>query len=162
MRSVELVFDEPTDSYIRADWARLQAAGVPSLAAHTSPSNSPHITLAAGGELELAEGGPWQALPLDIAFSGVIVFPAGTGKYVLARSVLLSTPLLQLHRQVHCNLTGALPLTLPGGWTPHVTLSRRIPAGQLGTAMELLDLRVAGRCTAARLWDSSTRTVTPL
>jgi len=77
MRSVELVFDDPTDSRIRADWARLQAAGLPSLAAHTSPSNSPHITLAAGGELELTAEGPWQALPLDITFSGAIVFTAG-------------------------------------------------------------------------------------
>ena len=162
MRSVEFVFDDRTDSLIRADWARLQAAGLPSLAAHTSPSNSPHITLAAGGELEFTAEGPWQALPLDIIFSGAIVFPAGAGRYVLARSVLLSAPLLDLHRRLHQDLSGALPLTLPGSWTPHVTISRRIPAEQLGAAMELLDLRVEGQCTAARLWDSSTRTVTPL
>jgi 2'-5' RNA ligase len=157
-----LVFDDRTDSLIRADWARLQAAGLPSLAAHTSPSNSPHITLAAGGELEFTAEGTWQALPLDITFSGAIVFPAGAGKYVLARSVLLSAPLLDLHGRLHQDISGALPLTLPGAWTPHVTISRRIPAEQLGTAMQLLDLRVEGQCTGARLWDSSTKTVTPL
>lgn len=162
MRSIELVFDSSTDSLIRADWARLQAAGLPSLAAHTSPSNSPHITLAAGADLQADGNGPWQALPVDITFSGAIVFPAGTGKYVLARAVLLTASLLDLHRCLHQDLSGALPLTLPGAWTPHVTVSRRIPGHQLGTAMDLLDLRLEGQCTAARLWDSSTRAIAPL
>lgn len=167
MRSIELVFDGPTDSLIRADWARLQAAGLPSLAAHTSPSNSPHITLAAGADLHSSlEGphpvGPWQALPMNITFSGAIVFPAGADKYVLARAVLLTAPLLDLHRHLHRDLSGALPLTLPGAWTPHVTISRRIPGHQLGTAVDLLDLRFEGQSTAARLWDSSTRTISPL
>jgi 2'-5' RNA ligase len=162
MRSIELVFDSSTDSLIRADWGRLQAAGLPSLAAHTSPSNSPHITLAAGADLQADGNGPWQALPVDITFSGAIVFPAGTGKYVLARAVLLTDPLLDLHRGLHQDLSGALPLTLPGAWTPHVTVSRRISGHQIGTAMDLLDLRLEGQCTAARLWDSSTRAIAPL
>ncbi|WP_285318713.1 2'-5' RNA ligase family protein [Pseudarthrobacter sp. lyk4-40-TYG-27] len=162
MRSIELVFDDPTDSLVRADWARLAAAGLPSLAAHTSPSNSPHITLAAGAELEAGPDGPWDQLPLDVTFSGAIIFPAGTGKYVLARSVLLDPALLDLHRALHRNVSGALPLTCPGAWTPHVTIARRIAGPQLGTAMDLLDLRIEGRCTGARLWDGSTRTVTPL
>lgn len=168
MRSIELVFDDPTDSLVRADWARLAATGLPSLAAHNSPSNSPHITLAAGADLgadaglDAAPAGPWQRLPMDVTFSGAIVFPAGAGKYVLARSVLLTGPLLDLHRLLHQGLSGALPLTCPGAWTPHVTISRRIPGQQLGAAMDLLDLRLEGRCTGARLWDSSTKTVTPL
>jgi 2'-5' RNA ligase len=162
MRSIELVFDEATDSLVRADWARLAAAGLPSLSAHTSASNSPHITLAAGADLTAAHEGPWEALPMDVTLSGAIVFPAGTGKYVLARSVLLTAPLLDLHRLLHQGLSGALPQTCPGAWTPHVTISRRIPAHQLGTALDLLDLRLKGRCTGARVWDSSTKTVTPL
>ncbi|UUL76619.1 2'-5' RNA ligase family protein [Pseudarthrobacter sp. Fe7] len=132
MRSIELVFDDPTDALLRADWARLEAAGLPSLAAHTSAGNSPHITLAAGVDLQAGREGQhqeevWQALPIEVTFSGALVFPAGTGKYVLARSVLLTTSLLDLHRQLHQGLSGALPLTLPGSWTPHVTISRRIP-----------------------------------
>lgn len=92
MRSIELVFDDATDSLVRADWAPLAAAGLPSLAAHTSASNSPHITLAAGPDLIAADEGPWEGLPIDVIFSGAIVFPAGTGRYVLARSVLLISP----------------------------------------------------------------------
>lgn len=162
MRSIELVFDGPTESLVRADWARLAAAGLPSLAAHTSPSNSPHITLAAGTDLVATRNGPWQGLPMDVTFSGAIVFPAGAGKYVLARAVLPTAPMLDLHALLHQGLSGALPLTCPGAWTPHVTISRRISAHQLGTAMDLLVLRLKGRCTGARLWDSSTGTVTPL
>ena len=162
MRSIELVFDDSTDALLRADWARLEAAGLPSLAAHTSPSNSPHVTLAAGMDLQAGQEGPWAALPLDMTFSGAIVFPSGPGKYVLARAVLPTAPLLDLHRRLHQGLSGAQPLTLPGAWTPHATISRRIPGHQLGTALDLLDLRIDGRCAAARLWDSSTKTVTPL
>jgi hypothetical protein len=41
-------------------------------------------------------------------------------------------------------------------------MSRRIMGEQLGTAMDLLDLRVEGQCIGARFWDSSTKTVTSL
>ncbi|TLM75471.1 2'-5' RNA ligase family protein [Pseudarthrobacter sp. NamB4] len=164
MHSIELTFEDSTDKAIRSDWARLAAAGVPSLAIHTSPSNSPHITLAAGPELRLPTTlkDLWQRLPVDIDFSGVQVFGARTGTYVLARSIVVTRPLLELHRLLHEEISGALPLTRPGAWTPHVTLARRIYGHQLGTALDLLDLRMEGVCTRARLWDSGTRTLTPL
>lgn len=163
MRSIELVFDDSTDSAIRADWSRLAAAGIPSLAGHTSPSNSPHITLAAGAALPAAvPPGLEGALPLDIVFSGVLVFPAGAGKYVLARAVVMAGRLLDLHRDLHAGLSESLPLTRPGNWTPHVTLARRVPAARLGAAVDLLDLRLQGQSTGARLWDSESRTITVL
>lgn len=164
MRSIELVFDDSTDSIIRSDWARMAAAGIPSLAGHTSASNRPHITLAAGHDLPLSghDGGLWQELPVDVEFSGVQVFAAAAGKYVLARSVVMTGLLFDLHRTLHEGLPDAVPLTRPGAWTPHVTLARRVPAFQLGNAMELMDLRLRGQCTEARLWDGTTRTITPL
>ncbi|MHC6591374.1 2'-5' RNA ligase family protein [Arthrobacter sp. C152] len=163
MRSIELVFDDSTDSAIRADWSRLAEAGLPSLAGHSSPSNSPHITLAAGPQLECGSpDGLWTALPIAVGFPGAVIFPAGKGSYVLARLVVLGTPLLELHQRLHQHVSGALPLTLPGAWTPHVTLARRISGQQLASAMDLLDLRFEGQCTGARLWDGSTKTVTPL
>ena len=165
MQSIELTFGDSTDSAIRSDWARLAEAGIPSLAGHTSPSNSPHITLAAGPDLRLPDtfGDVWQQfLPLNIGFPGVHIFPARPGTYVLARSVAVARPLLELHRVLHGHVSGSLPLTLPDGWTPHVTLARRVPGHQLGTALDLLDLRLEGACTHARLWDSTTRVLTPL
>jgi 2'-5' RNA ligase len=164
MHSIELTFGDSTDSAIRSDWKRLAEAGIPSLAGHTGPSNSPHITLAAGADLQLPDNlqGLWERLPLDITFSGVHIFPARPGTYVLARSVVVTRALLELHQLLHDHISGALPLTRPDTWTPHVTLARRVPGHLLGTAVGLLELRLEGRCTGARLWDSTTTTVTPL
>ena len=169
MRSIELVLDASSDSLIRADWSRLAAAGVPSQAGHTSPSNSPHITLATGPDLTVQDltvpdyaDDLWQGLPLGVGFSGIQVFPSGAGKYVLARSVVVTAALLDLHRALHDQVEGALPLTMPDAWTPHVTLARRVPGHLLGAALDLLELRWEGECTAARHWDSSTRIITSL
>lgn len=164
MRSVELTFGESADSSIRTDWARLLEAGLPSLATHTSPSNRPHITLAAGNNLDLGSAARdlWAGLPVEVRFSGLVVFPAGSGKYVLARLVVPAAGLLQIHARLHGHCTGAFANTLPDAWTPHVTLARRIPGHLLGTAMDALDVRTQGECTAARLWDSPTRTTTTL
>ncbi|WP_461190258.1 2'-5' RNA ligase family protein [Arthrobacter sp. Z4-13] len=164
MRSIELTFGESTDSSIRTDWARLREAGLPSLATHTSPSNRPHITLAAGNTLDAGFAMPelWDGLPLDITFSGFVVFPAGPGKYVLARLVVPAAGLLQLHARLHQQCTGAFANTLPDAWTPHVTLAHRIPGHLLGTALAILDVQADGQCIEARQWDSSTRTTTSL
>ncbi|WP_455834523.1 2'-5' RNA ligase family protein [Pseudarthrobacter siccitolerans] len=164
MRSIELTFDGSLDALIRSDWARLADAGLPSLASHTTPSNRPHITLAAGNSLVLDAGAQdvWAGLPVDARFSGVVVFPSQQGKYVLARLVVLSKALLELHAGLHRFSTGAFANTMPGSWTPHVTLARRIPGHLLGAAMDCVDVRAEGQCIEARLWDSATRTVTPL
>jgi 2'-5' RNA ligase len=164
MHSVDLTFEESTDSLIRTDWARLAEAGLPSLATHSSPSNRPHITLAAGTTLDMGPGAEdlWGALPIDVRFSGLVLFPAGPGRYVLARLVVLSGGLLELHRRLHQQCTGAFANTVPDAWTPHVTLARRIPGQLLGTALDTLDVRAEGRCTGARLWDSTTGTITSL
>lgn len=90
------------------------------------------------------------------------VFAAGRDRYVLARSVVLTTPLRKVHQRLHRKIGGAVPQTLPGAWTPHVTLARRVTGEQLGQAMDLLDLRLNGHIAGARLWDSSTKSVTGL
>jgi 2'-5' RNA ligase len=92
----------------------------------------------------------------------VVVFPSAQGKFVLARLVVMSKALLELHAGLHRRCTGAFANTRPDAWTPHVTLARRIPGRQLGAAMESVDAPAEGQCIEARLWDSSTRTVTPL
>ncbi|VXB35323.1 conserved hypothetical protein [Arthrobacter sp. 9AX] len=164
MRSIELIFNAPLDALVRADWARLADAGLPSLASHTAPSNRPHITLAAGNDLSCDAGvqDPCGRLPLEVQFSGVVLFPSPQGTFVLARLVVPSKPLRELHAEVHHQCTGAFANTRPDAWTPHVTLARRVPGHLLGRAMESVDARAEGWCAGARLWDSSTRTVTPL
>jgi 2'-5' RNA ligase len=162
MRSIELTFDDATDSIIRSDWTRISEAGVRSLASHSSPSNSPHITLAAGHELAAASDllRTWEALPVRVTFSGAVVFPGGgPGKYTLARSVVMTQDLLELHHVLHSQVQGTTSFTMANAWTPHVTLARRVPEQQIGEAIACLDLRLEGWGTAARLWDNTTRTL---
>ncbi|MCU1424637.1 MAG: hypothetical protein JWM51_928 [Microbacteriaceae bacterium] len=161
MRSLELTFDEATDAAIRADWTALAAAGLPSLASHTSESNRPHISVAVGTDLEPSDAlaAAFGSLPLTLRFAGFVSFPAGRGSFVLARSVVVSRALLGLHAAVHEAQPGALELTLPDRWTPHVTLARRLTAEQLAAALGVLPVASAGLMTGARLWDNLTRTL---
>jgi hypothetical protein len=58
----------------------------------------------------------------------------------------------------------AVDTTLPGAWSPHVTLARRVPDEDLPRAVAVLrsaplpaELGVAG----VRHWDGDTRTIPP-
>lgn len=164
MRSIELTFDGETDAAIRADWAALAAAGLPSLASHTGSSNRPHLTLAAGASL--ADGASLRSsfagLPLPFRFGGLVVFGAGGRRFVLARQVVAAGALLELHRRVHAAAPGAVEQTLPDRWVPHVTLARRLDPIGLGTALTLLGSPPEPVAVAARLWDSAEKTITAL
>lgn len=164
MRSVELTLDPEADAAIRADWETLARAGLPSLAQHAGASNAPHVTVAAGTafddtpELRAA----FSAIPLTLRFGGAVVFAAGRRGFVLARLIVASASLLALHRAVHDTIVDAVELTLPDHWTPHVTLARRISADELARALPILGAIESAQFTAARLWDSETKTLTEL
>ena len=181
MRSIELTFDPAAESAFRAEWAALQEAGLPNLGRHPDSSNRPHLTLAAGPGLELTDGlravfqtradsqPPAQpadrstSLPVELRVSGLVLFRAGAGRFVLAWPVVMTRAQLELHRRVLEHAPGATELTQPDHWTPHVTLARRISADQVARALEILtDLPPSGRCVAARFWNGETKTLTPL
>ncbi|HEV7957795.1 MAG: hypothetical protein JWL94_1295 [Microbacteriaceae bacterium] len=164
MRSIELTFGDDGDAAILADWAELSNAGLESLAHHPGSSNRPHVTLAAG--LHLADSPGLRAslagLPLRVRFGGLVVFGVGRRSFVLARQVVASKKLLALHAAVHEAAPGAVELTLPGHWTPHVTIARRLSAESLALALPLLGALPPAEATAARLWDGMTKQLTPL
>lgn len=168
MRSIELTFDPATEAAFRAEWAALQDAGLPNLGRHPDASNRPHLTLAAGPGVDLtdpvravfAEAGP---LPVELRVSGLVLFRAGTSRFVLARPLVMTRSLLDLHRTVLAAAPGAVELTQPDRWTPHVTLARRLTAAQVSDALEVLgDPPAAGSCVAARFWNGETKTLTAL
>ncbi len=69
----------------------------------------------------------------------------GRAKVVLARLVVPTAALLDVHAEVHRLCLPHLPPgpmanALPGQWTAHVTLARRVGPAQLGRA-----LRIAGK-----------------
>ncbi|WP_031037205.1 2'-5' RNA ligase family protein [Streptomyces sp. NRRL F-5650] len=137
MRTVELLLDEAADLAVREAWRRLADAGLPSQARHRSPTNSPHLTLAACPELtapirwELAEVA--AELPVPVRFTGLVRFERPTS--VLAWSLEREAGLVALHRRVWEAVTsdspsqGLSPFHEPGRWSPHITLGRTRRAG---------------------------------
>lgn len=160
--SVELLLDPPSENFLLEDWAALEAAGLPNQSRHLSFSNSPHITLAAAGRIDdrydafLARAA--QDGPADLVTAGFLVFPTRR-KYVLARQVIGSDALTGLHRRIWAALDGVedpVPTTVPGAWTPHITLGHGLTAEQLGAALELLRDSPPVRLAAGivRRWDA--------
>ncbi|WP_256107481.1 2'-5' RNA ligase family protein [Streptomyces sp. ODS05-4] len=167
MRTVELLLDEAADAAVRDAWRRLADAGLPSQARHRSPTNSPHLTLAACPELTapirwaLAETA--AALPLPVRFTGVVRFERPTS--VLAWALDLDQALDALHRRVWEAVASDSPpdslnpLHRPDRWSPHITLGRTRRAGAFAgrRAPELLPAPpTSARLTALRSFDTET------
>jgi len=137
VRTVELLLDEAAELAVQEAWRRLADAGLPSQARHRSPTNRPHLTLAACPELtapirwELAEVA--DALPLPVRFTGLIRFERPTS--VLAWSLDRDPAMAGLHRKVWDAVAsdsppgGLSPFHDPERWTPHITLGRTRRAG---------------------------------
>ncbi|WP_186377287.1 2'-5' RNA ligase family protein [Curtobacterium pusillum] len=162
MRSLELVLDPSSDAAVRAAWDALIAADLPSLG--RSGTNSPHVTLAAGDDLPVPVGFD-AALPARLLLGGVLLFPAGSGRSVLVRAVVVDPALAAFHEAVHRAAPGGVDTSLPGAWSPHVTFARRVRDEDLGRAVAALrgaplpdELVVGG----VRHWDGGTKAVTPV
>jgi hypothetical protein len=101
-------------------------------------------------------------LPLQALIGAPVLFGRTTA--VFARLLVPSRELLALHAEVHqlCRphlMPAPMPNSLPGQWTAHVTLARRVGGEQLGRA-----LRIAGRPSqlqgsfaGLRRWDGNKR-----
>ncbi|GGQ85777.1 hypothetical protein GCM10010267_55680 [Streptomyces griseorubens] len=167
---MELLLDEAAESVVQEAWRRLANAGLPSQARHRSPTNRPHLTLAACPELtapirwELAEVA--AALPLPVRFAGLIRFERPTS--VLAWSLELDATLTGLHRRVWDAVTSdnrpetLNPLHAPDNWSPHITLGRtRRPGAFTGRRIpELLPPPpLSARLTTLRSFDTETGTL---
>ncbi|MBG6225332.1 2'-5' RNA ligase [Arthrobacter sp. CAN_A2] len=160
--SVELLLDPLSELFLLEDWAALEAAGLPNQSRHQSFSNSPHVTLAAAGRIDdsfdarLAIAG--QGGPAELVTAGFLVFPTRR-KYVLARPVIAGDALTGLHRRIWAALDGVadpVPTTVPGAWTPHITLGHGLTADQLAAAIGILRDRAPERLRAGavRRWDA--------
>lgn len=167
MRSIELVLDPESDAAVRSAWQALVDADLPSLGRHPSPSNAPHVTLAAGPSLPVPESLDALGVPVPrmLLLGGVLLFPAGAGRSVLVRAVVLDAGLADFHRAVHRAAPGGVDTSLPGRWSPHVSFARRVRDEDLPRAIAALReaplpevLTVAG----VRHWDGETATITPI
>lgn len=165
--SVEVLFDAATEAVLRGLWDALAAAGLPSQAGHTAPSNRPHATLTVAEHIDatvdIALRPTLEHLPLPCVIGAPMLF--GGGRTVtLVRLVVPSSELLALHDDVHRVClphmpNGPLPHADPGHWTPHVTLARRLAPDRLPAAMAVPDLsrEVEGLITGLRHWDGNAK-----
>jgi hypothetical protein len=53
--ALELLFDPTTEAEIKDVWARLEAAGLPSLATRVHRRHQPHVRLAIGTRIETSQ-----------------------------------------------------------------------------------------------------------
>jgi hypothetical protein len=167
VHSVELVFDPDTEAAVRHIWDGLRQAGIPSQA----PASRPHATLTVAQRIDPEVDELLRPLvarfPLACRIGAPLLF--GTGKAVLARLVVPTAELLEVHADVHRLCLpylhpGPMPNALPGEWTAHVTVARRVDPGQLGRA-----LRIAGKPTemvggivGLRRWDGNAKREYPI
>jgi 2'-5' RNA ligase len=162
VHSIELVFDSDTEAAIRRIWSDLAGAGIPSQA----PVSRPHVTLAVAQNIsadvdELLRPLNEQ-LPLCCVVGAPVLF--GWTTAIFARLIVPTSELLALHAEVHrrCGpqLSPApLPNSLPGQWTAHVTLARRVGGAQLGRALQIAGrpAQIDGRFAGLRRWDGNKR-----
>jgi 2'-5' RNA ligase len=162
VHSIELLFDRDTEAAIRHIWEGLAAADIPSQA----PAGRPHVTLAVAErispDVDALLRPVAQRLPFGCVVGASLLF--GRSNAVLARLIVPTAELLAVHAEVHriCGpylAPDPVPNSLPGQWTAHVTLARRVGGAQLGRA-----LRIAGRpsemhgtLAGLRRWDGSKR-----
>lgn len=166
MFSVEILPGHDLDEAVRRDWATLIEAGLPSAGRHPSETNRPHVTVAVRDELDPPAVAPLgELLPVACTLGGAVVFAAGE-RFVLARPVVMTRRLLDLHAAT-VELAGPPPehyaVTAVDRWTPHMTLARRMTGEQIGQALALVGAEpVAGEMTGLRVWDAAARAVTTL
>jgi 2'-5' RNA ligase len=162
VHSIELVFDRDTEAAIRRIWEDLAGAGIPSQA----PASRPHVTLAVAeriaADVDELLSPVSQQLPLGAAIGAPVLF--GRANVVFARLVVPTSDLLALHAEVHrlCRPhlePGPMSNTLPGQWTAHVTVARRVGGAQLGRALRIAGRpsQIDGRFAGLRRWEGNTK-----
>ena len=112
------------------------------------------------GEAERELPGLMSGLDLTVQVGAVTLFGPRRGTYVLVRSAIATSALLDLQRGV-AEVCGADPQGQfgPGRWTPHLTLARRVTPDQLAASLAVLGAAdgVSTGITGCRRWDSEAR-----
>ena len=167
VHSIELVFDRDTEAAIRHIWEGLAGAGIPSQA----PASRPHVTLAVAERVapqvdELLRPLS-QRLPLACSVGAPVLF--GRANVVFARLIVPTGDLLALHAEVHRLCfpylePAPMPNSMPGQWTAHVTLARRVGGPQLGRALRIAGrpTQIDGRFTGLRRWEGDKHAEHPI
>jgi hypothetical protein len=163
--SVELLFDQDTEAAVRLVWADLAKAGLQSQA----PNSRPHTTLTVAEHIDAEVDASLAALvnrfPFPCRIGAPLMF--GRSKAVLARLLVPSAELMDVHTEVHRLCLphlhpGPMANVLPGQWTPHVTMARRVDPDQVGRALQIVGKEMAGSVIGLRRWDGDEKLEYPI
>jgi 2'-5' RNA ligase len=167
--AVELLFDPTTEAAIKDLWARLEMAGVPSLASRTHRRHRPHVSLNVAERIEAQhfEGVRERlaAMHLDVTLYSPAVFPRPG---VLYLSVVSTMALLRLHQDVYAALRESMVAPRDGysvdAWVPHCTLGQDLTRTQLVRGIDLLHDQpiITAHISSLGLLDTTTGGVLPL
>ncbi len=167
VHSIELLFDSDTEAALQRIWDDLATAGNLSHA----PAGRPHVTLV------VADGIAEDVDALLRPVAGRLPLPCTVGaalflgptSAILARLIVPTAALLDLQAQVyrlsHQYLQpGPGPHSVPGQWTPHVTLARRVGGVALRRALDLAGppVQIEGSFAGLRRWNGTTRVEYPI
>ena len=166
VHSVELVFDPDTEAAVRHIWDGLREAGIPSQA----PASRPHVTLTVA---ELIEPDVDELLaslsefPLRCVVGAPLLF--GRSQLILTRLIVPTAELLAVHADVYRLCLphvrpGPMANSLPGQWTGHTTLARRVHGSQLGRALRIAGKpsEIKGGFAGLRRWDGNAKREYPI
>jgi hypothetical protein len=167
VHSVELVFDADTEAAVRHIWDALREAGIPGQA----PASRPHATLTVAERIDPEVDELLKPLvarfPLACRIGAPLLF--GGAKAVLARLVVPSAELLEVHAEVYRLCLphlrpGPMANAVPDQWTAHVTLARRVLPTQLGRAVRIAGkpAEIAGGVAGLRRWDGNAKLEHPI
>jgi hypothetical protein len=157
-----LVFDPDTEAAIRRIWDGLREAGIPSQA----PASRPHVTLTVANGIDLDVDALLVSLadrfPLPCAVGAPLLF--GRGQVILTRLIVPTAQLLAVQSDVHRLCLphlqpGPMANSVPGHWTGHVTLARRVAPARLGRAARIAGTpsEIAGSFAGLRRWDGNAK-----
>ena len=167
VHSVELVFDRDTEEAVRHIWDGLREAGIPSQA----PASRPHVTLTVANVIGADVDAPLVSLgdrfPLPCVIGAPLLF--GRGQLILTRLIVPTADLIAVQSDVH---RLCLPLlqpepmanSVPGHWTGHVTLARRVSPARLGRALRIAGkpAEISGTFAGLRRWDGNAKREFPI
>jgi hypothetical protein len=167
VHSVELIFDRDTEDAVRLIWDGLREAGIPSQA----PASRPHVTLTVAEHIDpqvdalLASLG--DRFPLPCVIGAPLLF--GRGQLILTRLIVPTAELIAAHTEVHrlCaphTSPGPMANSVPGHWTGHVTLARRVTPARLGKALRIAGKpsEITGTFAGLRRWDGNAKREFPI
>jgi 2'-5' RNA ligase len=162
VHSVELLLDPETESAVRRVWQRLSEIGLRS----PGQTSRPHVTLVVAdhvsADVEALLAPVTRRMPFPCLIGAPLLF--GESVFTLVRLVVASAELLSLQAEVHriCLphvAPGPAPNTVPGQWTPHITLARRVDPSQVARALSIRKLSrdIKGNAVGLRRWDGNKR-----